>query len=203
MYAMVLNCRAEPIAMTAQTSDRRADVEALDARWSGLMEAAQAGDARAYATLLGECRPLIQRICRRRLRDSAEAEDAVQDTLLTLHQIRHTYEPARPFRPWLIAIADRRAIDRVRRHARQARNEAAALTSPQADLEPRDIMAERQLRDALRELSPVQRTALHLTKLEDLSLAEASHRSGMTVGALKVATHRAIRSLRLILGRSG
>ena len=48
-----------------------------------------------------------------------------------------------------------------------------------------------------------QRTALNLTKLEDLSLAEASHRSGMTVGALKVATHRAIRSLRLILGRSG
>lgn len=52
------------------------------------------------------------------------------------------------------------------------------------------------LRGAVQDLPTAQRTALGLTKIEDLSLAEASRRSGMTVGALKVATHRAMGALR-------
>jgi RNA polymerase sigma-70 factor (ECF subfamily) len=50
------------------------------------------------------------------------------------------------------------------------------------------------------ELPESQRTALRLAKLEDLPLAEASARSGLSVGALKVATHRAVRALRRRLG---
>ncbi|WP_272911003.1 RNA polymerase sigma factor, partial [Falsiroseomonas oryziterrae] len=66
-----------------------------------------------------------------------------------------------------------------------------------------DVAARREaatLRAALEELPLAQRSALRLTKIEELSLAEASGRSGMTVGALKVATHRAIRSLRRRFG---
>ena len=47
---------------------------------------------------------------------------------------------------------------------------------------------------------PGRRTALALAKLQDLPLAEASRRSGMSVGALKVATHRAVKTLRRRLG---
>ena len=42
----------------------------------------------------------------------------MQDILLTLHRVRHTYEPARPFTPWLATIASRRSIDALRRRAR-------------------------------------------------------------------------------------
>ena len=52
------------------------------------------------------------------------------------------------------------------------------------------------LRAAVAELPEAQRQALALAKLEDLPLAEASARSGMSVGALKVATHRAVKALR-------
>ncbi len=38
--------------------------------------------------------------------------DAVQDVLLTVHMVRHAYDPSRPFGPWLLAIANRR----IRRH---------------------------------------------------------------------------------------
>ena len=48
-------------------------------------------------------------------------------------------------------------------------------------------------------LPPVQRTALSLAKLEELRLEEAAARSGLSVASLKVATHRAIRRLRLEL----
>ncbi|MCZ8149589.1 MAG: sigma factor, partial [Roseomonas sp.] len=85
-----------------------AERDARDLRWSRMMAAAQAGDARAYGDLLRECLPLLRAICRARLRDETEAEDAVQDTLLTIHRARSSYNASRPFRPWLIAIAERR-----------------------------------------------------------------------------------------------
>ncbi len=51
---------------------------------------------------------------RQRFRGRADVEDVVQDILLTLHAIRHTYDPSRPFKPWLVAVARRRIVDRLR-----------------------------------------------------------------------------------------
>jgi RNA polymerase sigma-70 factor (ECF subfamily) len=176
--------------------------DARDLRWSALMAAAQAGDGAAYAALLRECLPLLRAICRARLQNPAEVEDAVQDALLTLHRVRHTYDPARPFRPWLAAIAERRALDRGRRLGRAGARETllddALELGAEGNAEER--MAASQLRDAVAELSPAQRIALRLTKIEQLSLQEASARSGMSVGALKVATHRALHALRKRMG---
>lgn len=178
---------------------------ARDERWSALMARAQDGDARAYDMLLRECLPLLRAICRQRLQNPAEVEDAVQDTLLTLHRVRATYDPARPFRPWIAAIAERRALDRGRGVARGlARNtelEAADHIGVEGDAEARLISAD--LRAAVSELPASQRTALQLTKIEALSLAEASARSGMSMGALKVATHRAVLTLRRKFGSKG
>ena len=175
-----------------------------EARWGALLTAAQAGDAKAYDLLLREATPRIRAICRARIRHAAEVEDAVQDTLLTLHLLRHTYDPTRPFGPWLTAIATRRAVDRLRRHGRTAGRESGLDTLPEAaaavQAEAEQRLAARNLRDAVAELPESQRTALRLAKLEDLSLAEASARSGLSVGALKVATHRAIHALRRRFG---
>ncbi len=190
-------------AVTRSSRESTAGDDDQAARWSSLMARAQDGDGLAYEMLLRECLPWLRRICGARLRDPAEAEDAVQDALVTLHMIRHTYDPTRPFRPWLAAIAGRRAIDRARSGSRRARHEAAFA----ADVSLRatgphdpDFLAVNRLHAALADLPPAQKLALELTKLEDLALTEASRRSGMTVGALKVATHRAFRALRLRLG---
>lgn len=172
-----------------------------DREWEGLMAAAQAGDARAYDSLLRAILPLVRGVCRRRLRDAAEVEDAAQDALLTLHRLRHTYDPARPIRPWLIAIADRRAIDRAR--ATRRRGTEVELQDGMSGGTPHageERLHARDLRAAVAELPASQRTALRLAKLEELSLAEASTRSGMSIGALKVATHRAVATLRRRLG---
>lgn len=176
-----------------------------DGEWEAWMAAAQAGDARAYDRLLRACLPFLRAIARRRIQHPAEAEDAVQDALLTIHQLRHAYDPARPIRPWLGAIAERRAIDRLRRHGRRGGRETSiddfgeTLASPGANTGEARVAAA-ELRAAVAALPQAQRTALRLAKLEDLSLAEASTRSGMSVGALKVATHRAVKALRQKLG---
>lgn len=178
---------------------------APDGEWEAWMAAAQQGDAVAYDRLLRAMLPLLRGVARRRIRQPAEAEDAVQDALLTIHQLRHTYDPARPLRPWLVAITERRAIDRLRRHGRSAGREVPlddqreTFAAGPAN-EGEALVAARQLRAAVAALPPAQRTALALAKLEDLSLAEASRRSGMSVGALKVATHRAVKALRRRLG---
>ncbi|WP_439551877.1 RNA polymerase sigma factor [Falsiroseomonas sp.] len=178
-----------------------------EARWGSLLAAAQVGDGRAYDTLLREITPRLRSLCRARIRDAAEAEDAVQDALMTIHALRHTYDPERPFGPWLSTIATRRAVDRLRRRGRGAGRESniddlpegAASVAPVAE----ERIAARNLRDAVSALPESQRTALRLAKLEDLSLAEASARSGLSIGALKVATHRAMQSLRKRFGVKG
>jgi RNA polymerase sigma-70 factor (ECF subfamily) len=188
----------------------KSDRDARDMRWSRMMTAAQAGDAKAYDALLRECLPLLRAICRARLRDPADAEDAVQDALLTLHRVRDTYDPSRPFRPWLAAIAERRAVDRARSRGRVASRQVeidaaadVAAPEPWADARLDSGRAAAALRQAVETLPAAQRTALGLTKIEGLSLAEASQRSGMTVGALKVATQRALQSLRRRFGAGG
>jgi RNA polymerase sigma-70 factor (ECF subfamily) len=125
--------------------------------------------------------------------------------MLTIHQLRHAYDPSRPIRPWMTAICERRAIDRLRRSGRRQGRETPiddfgeTLASPGANQGEAKV-ASAELRAAVAELPQAQRTALGLAKLEDLSLAEASARSGMSVGALKVATHRAVKALRKRLG---
>lgn len=210
-HARASACQAGAFPMTLGDMGQAAAMterDARDLRWSHMMAAAQAGDARAYEALLRECLPLLRAVCRARLRDATEAEDAVQDTLLTIHRARDSYNAARPFRPWLVAIAERRALDRVRSRGRRVRREmpvdsageiASGEPGAEAGLDAR--RAAENLRQAIGDLPPAQRAALGLTKIEELTLVEASRRSGMSVGALKVATHRALHALRRRFGK--
>src|SRR3979490_3054763 len=95
----------------------------IPADWSKRMVLAQAGDRQEYRTLLLEIEPYVRSIARRCFKHPADVEDAVQDVLLTVHLIRHTYDPQRPFAPWLAAIANRRIIDRLRSETRKKARE--------------------------------------------------------------------------------
>ena len=174
-----------------------------DRLWSGWMAAAQDGDNAAYARLLREILPFLRVLTRRRCADPDRCEDIVQDVLLTLHRVRHTYDPARPFSPWLAAICERRSIDALRRRVRQGAREMQddrayeTFADPEANKEVAAGEATEALRAMIADLPPGQREALELLKVKEMSLAEASQVSGQSVGALKVSVHRAIKALRL------
>src|SRR6267143_2911106 len=174
--------------------------------WSIYMARAQAGDRDAYRRLLEDVAPYLRSIAARHFRNSGDIEDAVQEVLLTVHAVRHTYDPARPFGPWLVAIANRRVVDGLRRQGRSRAREVAldieheTFAAPQANL-GETASDGRMLRDAIEQLPPGQREAIRMLKLQEMSLKEAAAASGMTVAALKVATHRALKSLRKMLGR--
>jgi RNA polymerase sigma-70 factor, ECF subfamily len=171
--------------------------------WGSLMVRAQDGDRDAYRALLTEMTPYLRAMAARRFKESSDAEDAVQDVLLTVHAIRHTYDPGRPFGPWLVTIANRRIIDRLRRQIRARSREIEFLPehetfSPDAaNLVFDDASADAAaLHAAIAALTPDQRLAIDLLKLKEMSLKEAALASGRSVSALKVAVHRAIKSLR-------
>jgi len=179
-----------------------------DADWSRLMARAQSGDPNAYRRLLEEIVPYLRTIVARWYRDQRDVEDTVQDVLLTLHTIRHTYDPNRPFTPWLAAIAKRRAIDRLRRQRRSKLGEAALRAEHETFVQPRANIDEGGARDealrrAVASLPPGQRQAVVLLKLQEMSLREAAAASGMSIAALKVAMHRALKNLRRMLGQMG
>jgi RNA polymerase sigma factor (sigma-70 family) len=187
----------------AEPSGTPADSQAA---WSALMARAQDGDRTAYRRLLEEITPYLRSLAAKHRALSGETEDVVQDILLTLHAVRHTYDPSRPFGPWLVAIARRRIVDRLRRSGRIAvaetalgpEHETIAATGPNlyALVEGR-----RGLRHAIARLPSGQRQAVLLLKLRGLSLKEAASESGMSVAALKVASHRGLKALRVLLDK--
>src|SRR6266566_8785358 len=67
---------------------------------------------------------------RRRFLPPQDIEELVQDVLVSLHAVRATYDPKRPFLPWLAAIARNRLADSARRYARRAANEVVAGNLP-------------------------------------------------------------------------
>lgn len=175
------------------------------AEWSDLMVCAQAGDAAAYRRLLIGITPYLRAVAGRALRQSADVEDAVQDILLTLHAIRHTYDPERPFKPWLAGIARHRLIDRLRSHGKQASREIQLDAEHEAFAAPEHEAGQAMDRDTLHAglsaLPEGQRQAVTLLKLQEMSLAEASVRTGLSIAALKVSTHRGLKALRRLLGQ--
>lgn len=179
----------------------RPEMRELD--WSILMARAQDGDAIAYRRLLESIAPYLRSRAARFHRNPSDVEDAVQDILLTVHAVRATYDPARPYGPWLAAITERRLIDRLRRQGRRRAHETEFEPGHEtiADVAANfDHMTEAQdIASALDRLPPGQRDAVRLTKIQGLSLKEASEKSGMSIAALKAATHRAIHRLRQLL----
>src|SRR5215472_4212276 len=103
-----------------------------DRRLAGLMRSAQDADGSAYAALLREITPLLRQMMRhqRPFLQRQDIEDLVQDVLLSLHAVRATYDPKRPFLPWLAAIARNRLADSARRYARRAAHELQAENLP-------------------------------------------------------------------------
>ncbi len=182
--------------------DRAAPAD--EAAWAALMVSAQRGDAVAYRQLLTAVTPYVRIIARHYVRRPEDIEDTVQDILLSLHSIRHTYEPDRPFLPWLATIAVRRAIDRYRTEIRFSDHEVPLDPAHETFIgaDPKNETAgleAEELRHAIERLPAGQRNAITLLKLQEMSLEEASTVTGLSVSALKVATHRAVKALKSLI----
>lgn len=160
-----------------------------------LMERAQGGDREAFQALFRDIGPIVTRFLRRRIANQAEVDDVCQEALIGVFKSRHTYEPGRPFEPWLFAIVRNVASAHFRQSLRRTVWVESVADLPETVAE---TGSERtlELREAFDRLSPNQAEALQLTKVQGLSVAEAARRTGASVGSMKVRVHRAYQSLK-------
>ena len=171
-------------------------------RWSSLMVSAQSGDEHAYRQLLEELAVVIQKFLRNRFGNHNFIEDCVQESLISVHNARHTYDSNRPFRAWLFAIVRNKAIDNIRRQT--ARTKAVDLYRIEQEVSgqaatrefSRSDIIDGQLLDMLPEKD---KEVLVLTKIMGFSVAETAQKLDISQGAVKVRVYRAVRKLRQLL----
>jgi RNA polymerase sigma factor (sigma-70 family) len=170
-----------------------------------MMAAAQRGDRVAYEKLLRDCVPFIAGVARRRGVPPDRSDDVVQETLLTIHRARATYDPQRSFDAWLRVIAERRAVDVLRQAHRHGAREVHAPLAYEGHADAGVNLAAGIERDekagwvqsAVAELPERQREAVRHLMLEEKSLDDAAVSTGRSKGSLKVNLHRALKALRL------
>ncbi len=158
---------------------------------------ALAGDSEAYAAFLTQSGAHLRAYFRRRLVTSPnEVEDLVQETLLALHNRRHTYQTTQRLTPWLYAIARYKLIDMLRSQAPRRQVEVSFDDDDEllaAEASPAE--AQRDLRKLLDALPDRHRLPIVLVKLEGRSVAEAAAATGMSEAAIKIGIHRGLKKL--------
>lgn len=166
---------------------------------SGLMRAGRSGDEAAYRRLLEaltrRLRVVVKNGLRRYGRGDEDIEDVVQETLLAIHLKRHTWDENQPIEPWVRAIAHHKLVDSLRRRGfRQLVdiNDYSEDLSVPATAESDDA---RECADLLAALTPRQRELVEAISIEGRSAREVGDRLGMSEGAVRVALHRALKTM--------
>jgi RNA polymerase sigma-70 factor (ECF subfamily) len=165
-----------------------------------LMLASLAGSDLATEALLTRLGALLRSYFKGRLtrigRTTSDAEDLVQESLISIHTHRHTYDRRQLLTPWAYAIAHYRLVDYLRR----TRASAAALPLDEvpdlpAEGDSNAVDSGLDLHALISQLAPKTRRAIELVKLQGLSVSEAAARTDMSESAIKVSVHRGLKVL--------
>jgi RNA polymerase sigma-70 factor, ECF subfamily len=187
------------------------DVEAM-------VRDARAGDTHALGRLYDTYRDRVARFATGRLGDAEKAEDVTSETFEAVCRNLGSYQAGTDFEAWLFTIAHRRVADHFRRRSRRReveldetvlltdRGGRAALPGPLPPTvggpEEAVLAAEQrsEVADAFRRLRADQQEVLALRVLGGLSAVQVGEVLGKSEGAVRVAQHRALRSLREAMG---
>ena len=156
------------------------------------------GDAAAYHQFLKALSAHLRAYFRKRLfQQPDDVEDLVQETLLAVHNQRHTYRTDQPLTAWVHAIARYKLVDLLRSCATRE-----ALTDPLDDELDLFAASDADAADARKDLGKLlaglpdrQRLPIVHVKLEGLSVVEAAQRTGMSESAIKIGVHRGLKAL--------
>lgn len=177
-----------------------------DMRWSELMQLAQRGDDIAYKKLLTELRRVIAQSLRYRFGAFSFVDDCVQESLIAIHQARHTYQPNRPFTPWMNAIVRYKTIDLMRKHYRyqEMQGDDPEVVSLESCLMQSNVSIDDKLSGAqlLALIDQPHRDALIYTKFIGLSVEDAAIKLDVSADTVKQRVKRAIAKTTWLLEES-
>ena len=169
-----------------------------------LMQQALRGDQVAYADLLKQSAMFLRPYLSKRLHDAAEVDDVLQETLISIHKAKHTYDGQRPYKPWAYAIARFRLNDYLRQHYRDDLRHAEDIAELEHSLDTGVTESEfnyESIHAAVQTLPAKQANILQLMHQKGYTAKEVAEKTGMNVSAVKVAAFRAYQQLRKILDK--
>lgn len=162
-----------------------------------LMIASLSGDTASYRSLLEELRRHLRTYFRKRLgfEPAEDAEDLVQETLMAIHSRRATYDPNRPFTPWLHAIAHYKLVDHFRQRNRKQTVPIDDIEELFADDVSEAASARLDVQRLLKTLPTRPQALIRRVRVEGQSINQAAVDLGMSTSAAKVSIHRGIKTL--------
>lgn len=160
-----------------------------------LVESSRNGDAAAFAALVRESAPTIERLALRLVGDRHQAEDLAQETMFRAWRKLPGFRGGSRFRTWVCRILVRRALEFLRRRDPESATAIPAVSSdnPAAQVEAREF--ETLVRGAIERLPPVQRATLLLRADQDLSYEEIAWVLGSSKDAVRMNLIAARKSL--------
>jgi len=179
------------------------------ARRDGELEAALAlvarGDSTAFAWVYDHSAAAVLGCVRRVLRDPAQSEEVMQEVLLDVWRTAARFDPAvGSASAWIMTLAHRRAVDRVRAEQRSAEREQRAATASIAYDEVTDAVEARleheRVRRCLAALTDLQRESVTLAYYQGYSYPEVAQLLGVAVGTVKTRMRDGLIRLRDCLG---
>lgn len=170
-----------------------ADPDALE----DLMRAANRGDSAAYHRLLKSITPVLRNVVRARgaALGREGCEDVLQDVLLAIHSKRHTWREDVPLRPWLYAVARHKVIDAFRMRGKHVELSIDEFAEGIPAAEGPDPTDGRDMDKVLGQLDPRAAEIVRAFGLSGETTAETAARLDMSEGAVRVALHRALKSI--------
>jgi RNA polymerase sigma-70 factor, ECF subfamily len=168
-------------------------------QWTELMRAANRGNADAYRRVLEGLAPILRGLVRRGFAQYGlgpeEVEDVVQETLLAVHLKRQTWDEHQPLLPWVRAIARNKLIDNLRRRGRRVHVPIDDVIDALAVDEEPALSNGVDAARVLASLNGRQREIVQAISIEGATARQVAERLGMTEGAVRVALHRALKSI--------
>lgn len=160
-------------------------------KWQEWMIASLDGNKNTYRLLLCELRIWLFGYFRTRVHE-ASIEDLIQDTLLTIHNKRASFDTSRILLPWIIAIARNKLIDKYRRSIKMIEVE---LDFDLQDTNSPENCAREDIEKLLKLIPQNQANIISMIKIQELSIEEVALKTGLSQSNVKISVHRGLKAL--------
>lgn len=178
----------------------------VEAKLKELMIRSLNGDQSAYKTLLQELILILEKYFQKKVQNPTDIEDLIQETLISIHKARHTYDNKLSLLNWIYSIAYCRYVDYIRKISKIKKNEIQLETFPDVitnrEKEMNFLYEEKnRMESVLNKLSEKERKIFTLLKIEKFSIKEVSKKMQMSEAALKVAAHRIYKKIKKLINQ--
>ncbi len=162
------------------------------------------GNQDSYKIFLTELIPILRSFFQKKIQNSNDVDDVIQETLISIHRALHTYDKRIAISKWIYTIAHRRYVDFIRKYSKTQKNKVELETIIEFPANKEIELIEQyeqsdRIKSVLNLLNEKEQKIFKMLKVEKFSIKEASKILNLSEGALKVAIHRIYKKIKNLI----